>query len=63
MVISNAQPNVQSRILKISQPFASINFNINSGAVSNIWGSVELYVWTGGTGPDDNVAISDWLLP
>ena len=42
IVISKAQPNVQSRILKISQPFASINFTITSGAVSNIDGIVEL---------------------
>jgi len=63
MVISNAQPNVQSKILNISQPFASINFNITSGAVSNIDGIVELYVWTGGTGPGFIVARLVALLP
>jgi len=42
IVISNAQPNVQSRILNIWQPFASIKVNITSGAVWNIDGIVEL---------------------
>lgn len=51
MVISNAQPNVQSRILKTLQLLSSTNNNITSGAVSKIEGIVELYFCAGGTGP------------
>ncbi len=42
IVISNAHPKVQSSILNIWQPLASINVNNISGAVSNIDGIVEL---------------------
>jgi hypothetical protein len=38
IVISNAQPKVQSSILKISQSLSSTNNNIISGAVLNIVG-------------------------
>jgi hypothetical protein len=38
IVISKAQPKVQSSILKISQSLSSTNNNIISGAVLNIVG-------------------------
>jgi hypothetical protein len=48
----NAQPNVQSNILKISQFSLSTNNNIISGAVLNIVGITVLYCTDGGTGPE-----------
>ena len=62
MVISNAHPNVQSKIWKTSQPKESVNINMISGAVWNIEGITELYVTVGGT-PEEIVPSKDLLLP
>lgn len=63
IVMLNVHPKVQSKILNISHPFASINFNIISGAVEKIAGITVLYATTGGTGPVVIVPNNVWLFP
>jgi len=57
IVIWNAQPKVQLKILKTSQLLPSTKRSIISGAVENMDGMTELYSTTGGTGPEEIVPI------
>jgi len=63
MMISNAQLNVQSKILKTSQPSLSLKVNITWGAVLKILGITVLYITCGGTGPGSIVPNCDELFP